>query len=82
MVSILISLDSEVYMKKIDMHHKSCQDLEKLIDKLSQTDEIITVVTGKGTGALMNKLKDLSRVYNFRLVNPTDNGTEFVCDFS
>jgi len=68
--------------KRIDMHRKSCQDLERLIDRLSQTNLIVIIITGKGTGVLRSKLMSLSRVYGFRLVIPTDNGSEYTCDFA
>lgn len=68
-------------LKKYDMHGKTCQDLERLVLKLSNSHDVVIFIVGKGSGALRSKLINLSHLFGFRLVYPTDNGSEFICDF-
>jgi dsDNA-specific endonuclease/ATPase MutS2 len=68
--------------KTYDLHGKSIEDLEKLVDRLSITSEVVHIITGSGRGVLKDHLRLLQKQYGFRILNTSSNDASFVVDFS
>ena len=68
--------------KTYDLHGKTISDLEKLIDRLSLSEEVVHIVTGNGKGLLKEHLLFLQRQYNFKILHTSNNDASFILDFS
>jgi hypothetical protein len=66
---------------KVDLHGKSVQEAEQIIDGLAVKGGLWEVVTGHGTGALKALLKQLQKVYDFKVLMVAPNQASFVLDF-
>ena len=69
-------------MPKVDLHGKSKDEAERIIDRLSLTHDVVEVVTGHGKGILKNLLKELQGVYGYKILSTAPNNASFVVDFS
>jgi dsDNA-specific endonuclease/ATPase MutS2 len=68
--------------KRYDCHGKTVYEFESLIDQLSQSNEIVQIVTGSGKGLLKEKLRELQKLYHFRILQTSHNDASFIVDFT
>jgi hypothetical protein len=67
-------------MKTVDCHGKTVDEFELIIDRLSYTEELAQVITGRGNGVLRGKIFELQKMYRYTLREVAPN--KFVLDFS
>lgn len=67
--------------ERYDLHGKTIEDLDRLIDRLYVTDKVVHIVTGSGSGILKARLRELQKVYNFKILITSDNDAAFTVDF-
>lgn len=67
---------------KVDLHGKSKDEAERIIDRLSRTTEMAEVVTGHGQGILKKLVQQLAPVYGYKIMSTAPNFASFVLDFS
>lgn len=67
---------------KVDLHGKSKEEAEQIIDRLSHTTDMAEVVTGHGQGILKKLVKQLAPVYGYKILSTSGNFASFVLDFS
>jgi dsDNA-specific endonuclease/ATPase MutS2 len=65
-----------------DLHGKSVDDLERLVDRLSTTGKVVHIITGSGRGILKDHLMSLKKQYNFKVLLTSKNDAAFTIDFS
>lgn len=68
----------EVY----DLHGKTIEDLELLVDRLSTTGKVVHIITGSGRGILKDHLHFLKKRYHFRILLISHNDAAFTVDFT
>jgi len=69
-------------VKKVDLHGKSVDEAEKIIDRLSLSNDIVEVVTGHGTGRLKKLVKDLQNTYHYKILSTAPNDAAYILDFT
>jgi DNA-nicking Smr family endonuclease len=68
--------------RKVDLHGKSVDEAEKIIDRLSMSHDVVEVVTGHGKGIMKKLLHDLQGVYGYHILSVAPNNASFVVDFT
>lgn len=67
---------------KVDLHGKTREEAEKIIDKLSLSDQVVEIVTGHGRGVMKSILKELQPVYHYKILGQAPNSASFIVDFT
>ena len=67
---------------KVDLHGKTRDEAERIIDKLSLSNQIVEVVTGHGRGVMKSILKELQPLYSYKILGVTQNNAGFIVDFT
>jgi len=68
--------------RKVDLHGKSVDEAEKIIDSLSLSHDVVEVVTGHGKGIMKKLLHDLQDTYGYHILSVAPNNASFVVDFT
>ncbi len=67
---------------KIDLHGKRRDEAERIIDSLAYQGGSFEVVTGHGSGVMKQMIKELQKVYDYRILSIANNGASVVIDFN
>jgi dsDNA-specific endonuclease/ATPase MutS2 len=67
--------------EKYDLHGRSIEDLDRLIDRLSMSEKVVHIITGSGSGKLKMRLHQLQKVYKFKILLTSSNDAAFTVDF-
>lgn len=67
---------------KIDLHGKTRDEAERIIDRLSLSDQIVEIVTGHGRGIMKSVLRELQPVYHYKILGQAPNSASFIVDFT
>lgn len=68
--------------RKVDLHGKTVEEAEKILDKLSLSKDVVEVVTGHGKGVMKKLLHDLQSAYGYHILSVAPNNASFVVDFT
>ncbi len=68
--------------RKVDLHGKTVEEAEKIIDSLSMSNDVVEVVTGHGKGIMKKLLHDLEGTYGYHILSVAPNNASFVVDFT
>jgi hypothetical protein len=68
--------------KKYDCHGKTMEEFDQIIDRLFQGKEVVQIVTGNGKGILKERLYQLQKTYDFRILQVAHNGASYIVDFT